>query len=313
VSKRPLPPDHPSRKRQQASDKKSGPVQNVRPPVTVPTDRPSPFQPKPPVTGGQQTRDVLGPDDRRAVFNTANRPACSVCALLITFPQPRVQGEVVCGTGALIGRRTLATAGHNLFDHSRGGFATEVRVFPGRTVINDNGLRVVNPFREQAIGSTSFKILSEWQNSASPNHDCGLVVLPAPFVHSGDGLQADPVRYAAPPDDQLIGQPSFVVGYSLAHPQTQEGNQIAAAGLDLLPVMWSNRNNIIDATSRKLSYLMDTDGGTSGAPVLLPSGGEHFLVAIHTEGNGTHNSGVRIHDELFGWFNQVRQEINDVT
>ncbi len=71
---------------------------------------------------------VIGADDRVRVTNVTAFPWRVICSLQIRAQD----GSRWIGTGWLIGRRTLITAGHCVYIHDRGGWATRIEVIPGR-------------------------------------------------------------------------------------------------------------------------------------------------------------------------------------
>ena len=76
---------------------------------------------------GASIAQVVGPDDRVVVGNTAVFPWSTHCKLYMTFPN----GDTMIGSGTLIGPRTVITAGHCVYSHDKGGWATEIEVIPG--------------------------------------------------------------------------------------------------------------------------------------------------------------------------------------
>lgn len=71
---------------------------------------------------------VIGDDDRREVTVTKQYPWRCICSLLITA----ADGSNWIGTGWLVGPRVLLTAGHCVYIHTRGGWAEQIEVIPGR-------------------------------------------------------------------------------------------------------------------------------------------------------------------------------------
>ena len=62
-------------------------------------------------------------------------------------------------------------------------------------------------------------------------------------------------------------------------------------------LMWTQKGKITGDSNYRLSYKIDTYGGQSGSPIYQPS--NYREVGIHTTGNSSANSGVKISDRLF--------------
>lgn len=61
--------------------------------------------------------------------------------------------------------------------------------------------------------------------------------------------------------------------------------------------MWTQKGKITDDSNYRLNYKIDTYGGQSGSPIYQPS--NYRVVGIHTTGNSSTNSGVKVSDRLF--------------
>lgn len=280
----------------------------------LPSNRPT-HSPGSPPGGRFQPKDILppGPDRRTYVFDTIYNPACAVCSLVLDMPG----GVQFGGTGFLIGRRTLVTAGHVLDDPQR-GIAFRATVVPGRRLILGPPPRVDAPFGEASqIGPDCFRISPRWANGKDTNFDYAAILLPQNIVFQDRYGLVAPVPYYSADDSVLLNKLVYNYGYpSNPIPNNAEGNaMIAAIGGEPpeMSTMWMNAGPVTDSTDYRLFYDLDTSEGQSGSPILYWDNGDkrYYAVGIHTEGRVSVNGAVRVTDDLFAQFRAWRQENND--
>jgi glutamyl endopeptidase len=221
--------------------------------------------------GGMHPMTVLGADGRVQVNATTSFPYRAIAYLRITFPN----GGVGSCTGALISSRTIATAGHCVYNASYGGWATSIIAYPGR-----NGSYA--PYGS-AYATQIFSV-SGWTSSGNRDYDYGAIRLSSPLGntvgwfgfrwHSSDSsFQNISVRTSGYPGDK----PSAT--------------------------MWTMADYIRIVYPRRFYYAMDTYGGQSGSPVYhyYSSSCSTCMVAIHAYGADStgYNSGTRIVEAVF--------------
>src|SRR5262245_63657389 len=119
---------------------------------------------------------VVGPRDSRVhEINTTRFPWNTICYLGRDFGDGVWRG---C-TGALIGRRTVLTAGHCLFNHRTRKAPERIRISPGR-VDRDQ-------FPYGSVVASEYFVPRRYVNSRFPNiadrrnFDYGVIVLPRAF------------------------------------------------------------------------------------------------------------------------------------
>lgn len=81
------------------------------------------------------TQTIFGGDNRIQVTNTNSYPWSAVGRIEVTFPHESAPGRNDVnryGSGAMIDSFHFLTAGHLLYDHDRGGWATSVKVSMGQ-------------------------------------------------------------------------------------------------------------------------------------------------------------------------------------
>ncbi len=98
------------------------------------------------------------------INNPQNYPACVNCKIYITFPS----GWTYHGSAALIDDNFILTAGHCVYSHSDGGWATAIEVIPGY----ENGSR---PYG--TAWATNLYSWTGWTVNQDFDHDMGVVRL----------------------------------------------------------------------------------------------------------------------------------------
>lgn len=220
---------------------------------------------------------VIGADDRVRVTNVTAFPWRVICSLQITAQD----GSRWIGTGWLIGRRTLITAGHCVYIHDRGGWASRIEVIPGRNAAD-------RPFG--SFMATSFRSVLGWTQKQLRTHDYAAIILPEDCTY---GDQLGYFGLANLSDAALSNKTVNLSGYPGDKPP---GTQ------------WFHSRQLSSVTPTVLTYEIDTAGGQSGAPVWQLRNGQRHAVAIHTNGSPTGNSATRINTVVYNNLLQWRGE-----
>jgi glutamyl endopeptidase len=218
---------------------------------------------------------IIGADTRTRVNPTTVFPARAIA--LVTF------NGGFC-TGWLIGKDTVATAGHCVHSGGSGGnWRTNVRVYPGR-----NG-------SSAPYGSCTAKKLNSvtgWISSADERYDYGTIKLSC-TIGNTTGWFGFFWQSAT-----LTGLPTTVAGYPDDKPLTQ----------------WKATGSVAVTQERQVFYKNDTRPGQSGSPIYYNrSGCGTCSMGIHAYGvhgaspHNTNNHGTRItkavFDNLVAWKN----------
>jgi V8-like Glu-specific endopeptidase len=225
----------------------------------------------------QQIEVIIGKDDRVQIKNTKVAPWKRICHLQIEA----ANGRKYSGTGALIGRRTIATAGHCVFIHGGGGWAKSITVTPGR-----NGAAM--PF-----GSCkAIKLMSVrgWTAMHKREYDYGAIIVPPNCIKM---------------------QPPSAFGFANLSDAAIKGKKLNLAGYPgdkPVGTMWYHGLKAKSVTPQTLIYDIDTVGGQSGSPVWLKSAGKRVMVGIHTNGALSGNSATRISKRVFENLSKWRNE-----
>jgi len=227
-----------------------------------------------PATAPIGRESIIGPDERVRVANTRAFPYRAIA--LVTFEGSRC-------TGWLIGRDTVATAGHCVHTGGPGGRwyrTASFRVYPGR----DGGARPYGACTARTLYSNT-----AWTDRGDSNYDYGAIKLNCTV-----GARTGSFGYYWS-GGSLAGLHVEVSGYPGDKPLTQ----------------WRSAGTIEISRTHELFYANDTVGGQSGAPVYSNKAGCGICAAaVHAYGTygrfpyNSYNHGVRITKSVFAQFQQ---------
>lgn len=181
-------------------------------------------------------------------------------------------GEGYLCTGFLIGKDTVATAGHCVHEGGGGSWSRDVRFYPA---FNAGAA----PYG--SCGARKLYAVAQWTEQGSPSHDFGAVKLNCDI-----GLTTGWLGFYAAAGSQA-GLSVLLMGYPGDKPTG---------------TLWGGGGDIVDDEGRRTRYAVDTADGQSGAPVIEADRGPSradcwgtCAVAIHAYGaqDGS-NSGTRI-------------------
>lgn len=200
---------------------------------------------------------------REQVTNTESEPFSSICQIMATAPT----GEQFYGSGWIVGRRTVITAGHVVYVRGS-GWMREITVYPG---VNGKGFVPVQ-FPGSAWNTTDQFCTSTIADAvAAEPYDFGVIQIDGDFT----GMAA-PLPFNAYSAAELTGETASVIGYPTNEPW---GTQ------------WGDTDKIIAVESGQLRYNITTTAGDSGSPVYARFG---QVVGIHNYGDTDCNLGTWI-------------------
>ncbi len=232
----------------------------------------------------EQLEVIIGTDDRIRIKNTTAIPWRRICQLTIRARN----GAQYVGTGFMIGRRTIITAGHCVYIHSAGGWPAYIDVSPGRNA-------AARPFG--TVRAIQYRSVAGWVNGKSRNYDYGAIILPANTPSNVQSLGGFGFGYW--PNNLLRQRMVNLSGYP------GDGGR---SGPDRAPgSQWWMARRIQSVSSRFFSYDIDTVGGQSGSPVWTVINGQRIALGIHTNGFVGGNSATRITKPVFDNLQAWRQ------
>ncbi len=206
------------------------------------------------------------------IHNTSVVPWRCICHLEITYGS----GRQALGSGWLSGPDTVITAGHNVFSAEGDGWATGIRVVPGR---NSD----LAPYDETY--ARRIDALPGWVDSQGQERAFDLGV-----IKTGDAS----IGYRT----GWFGHAVFTDG-DFAHSQL-----IQSAGYPAITkpfaTQWYDAGRVTDFSAEFLAYRIDTEPGQSGSPIFFTNNeGQRWVVATHVYGRNSANLGRRITDRIF--------------
>lgn len=212
----------------------------------------------------RNARTILGADNRYRVTNTTAFPNRAVGHIEATFPN----GSISRGTAAMVGKNVALTAGHCLYNKSRGGWASKVIYYPGR---NGNALPYGSYRGRKFISSQTYlstgNIAYDWGVIRFDSNPGG--------KHGYFGFQTS--------EANQTGKNLYTRGYPGDKPY---GTMYGCAGI----LKGYNSNKL------RMFYTLDTAGGQSGSPVYDSN---QTIYAVHTHSGSTQNVGRRIDKTLY--------------
>ena len=238
---------------------------------------------------------VFAPDDRSLISfpSTLTFPWSSICKLLITAND----GTKWMGSGSIIGPGQdghgyhVLTAGHCLYDHDHGGWATSVIVIPGYDGAQTEVYKA-KPFYQAFV--TGARTYTGWTTYADHRYDLAVCTLDR---NIGDftGWMG---RATYPSDDPIYTGVLNTAGYPS---DLDEG---------LRMYYDSDMGRVADEYNHW--YYMDTYGGQSGSPVwhINSTTSERNILTVHAygdDGSGS-NHGTRLnqakYDNINTWLSE---------
>jgi V8-like Glu-specific endopeptidase len=193
---------------------------------------------------------IFGNDNRSRVADTTKFPWSAIGQVVADYGD-----ELHVGTGALIGNKTVLTAGHVIYDDLR-GWPDSIMFIPGR---NDS----IVPFgRAHAI---DWVVPDEWI-AGNGDYDIGLIVLDREV-----GRQTGYLQLAIKPDSFFASQALESAGYPSDLPSSQVNKGDA---------MYSVTGPSIGIDGKMILERITTEHGQSGAPVWFMSGGSPAVVGV---------------------------------
>lgn len=211
-----------------------------------------------------KTKAILAADNRVRVTNTTAWPNSVHGHVVITYPDKKQY----IGSGTMVNKHHVLTAGHVVFSKANGGWATSVQFNAAQ---NDGTLPFGSAF---ATNLVSFK---GWTDSQLRDYDTGMLILDRDL-----GKWTGWMGLITTSDGNLSNHQITVAGY----PGDKGGQQL-----------WSATAPIVSVAGHQIGYDAYTKGGDSGAGVygLWQGINLEHVCADHVAGpNGIPNTGSRL-------------------
>lgn len=219
---------------------------------------------------------IIGTDDRVRVTVPSAWPWQVHGHMEMQFPN----GQWYIGSGTMVNRHHILTAGHCVYSKSDGGWATTIRFCPAQDESN------------QPFGAfTAVRLLSVtgWTSNQDSDWDMGMLILGADAGNQTGWFGV--VTFGS--DSSLQNARVNVTGY----PGDKGGRQ-----------MWTMADVVKRLTAERFFYQIDTAGGQSGSGVwgVFPGQQGEKVAGIHTTGSSSENGTTRISrskfDRIVQWF-----------
>ncbi|HBE71252.1 MAG TPA: hypothetical protein DDW52_24155 [Planctomycetaceae bacterium] len=236
-----------------------------------------------------QAKSVCDNDQRLRIDLSSPTPRTgrshvATCSLRRLWPD----GSRTDATGFFVAPRLVLTAGHCVYNPTRGGWASRVEVIPAANGITSG--RVNTPFGSQTVLQIDLRATDRWINQGNAEFDIGAVRLPNRILFNGinAGRTRSPV-FTFLQRDRWGDVSVEIPQYPADKPALTQWWINTANGTCRIP---HPRNN-----PRTLTHTLDTAGGSSGSPIMVGGGDSAFVTlvyGIHTRGGcpASTNSGV---------------------
>lgn len=219
-------------------------------------------------TANNTSRSIIGKDDRDIITDTDASPYAAIAYLSISYSC----GCGATGTGFMISKNCMLTAGHCIICTDHGNEASSITAWFGYKSSSDYLLR------KTATPNDSVIYHDPNYTGSQKNYDYGYVVF-----NTNVGNTTGWFGMASRNDSTLDGMNINVTGYRYG-------------------VMYDCVGEITSVTNKRIKYDADTEPGQSGSPVYFnDSTYGNLAVGIHTTGTDVlnwKNSGWRITSEF---------------
>lgn len=228
---------------------------------------------------------VVGTDNRAQVTNTKTTPFNAVCRIEVSWPSPH---KATFGTGSFVGKRVVMTSAHVIYDRTRGGWATSVRVVPGKN-------------------SSS----SQPEPYGAATH----YTLYAPDTYTRDGSEASDIGWIILRDTTLWNRVGYAFGYGTLSDSTMKTVNLNTAGYASdkpYGTMWREYNTKDQKLvgTGMITHYFDSFGGSSGMPLYEASSSSRYVRSVHRGGGSDNasNRAVRITSTWKTWTDDFKKQ-----
>lgn len=228
-------------------------------------------------SGGISPNAYIGEDESYEILDTYNMPYKAVCNLVTHWDKngDGISDYTAGGTGCMVGRKVLLTAGHLIYKHD-GTKCVGIDVYPSQQ-------RYYTPYSYKAK-----KIFANprYEESFSNGKDWGIIILNGYAGDKTGWLDATNCNNV-----DMIGEEVSVIGY----PGGKDQNRVT---------MWRSDGKVVGQGNNFLRYDCDSTNGNSGSPVINSN---NQIVAVHSGGTeNVSNVGAKVINDLYGTISYMR-------
>jgi glutamyl endopeptidase len=228
-------------------------------------------------------------DGRTRVVDTTSNPYRFHGHLIIRFED----GKEAYGSGTIVGRHHVLTAGHNIFDAKR-GWARSIKFVPGK---NEG----ISPYGE--LNGTRIYTFNEWVKYRSVCHDMALITLDKSIGRE----TGKAILCLSTKGRDLLKEKIEVSGYPGDKNPSLDPTKWQ---------MWTMSGKVKEYDCHRIFYKIDSYKGQSGIGILMNHKDHYCLAGVHVRGeeNGNKlNSGVRLSntkmDNILEWIAETKHII----
>ncbi len=227
------------------------------------------------------SRQVFGDDDRIQITQTTSYPFNVIGQIW----SQNAKGEWSICSGTLIGKRTVITAAHCLYNHDSGGWLADYEFYPGLNGQSDAPYGMYG-FSDAYILEGYITNYQGYYGSVVP-WDLGILIL-----------------------DEPAGEKVGWLGYATYDPAYAfKANIVGYPGDEPTSTMWGTSCDVdpATATENNFSYLCDTFPGSSGSAVYEFDGQtkQRYIVGINIAETQSENIALRLNKPYFQWVDGI--------
>jgi V8-like Glu-specific endopeptidase len=226
-------------------------------------------------------------------------------------PSPGVVLTTRC-TATKVSPRLVLTAGHCLAPNSGGGrsWNHNRRWMPGADGV-DGVMNGRDPTPNVSRHSQWRYVTSQWWDYGWYSYDLGVMVLYDDTAEQNQ-LNCGIKWFGVYDDEYLLSDTVRIRGYPASENYLSVINDCAASPIshgECGGSQYLGIGEIIRTTVHQISYVIDTQEGTSGAPIYKTGGTQHDIVGVNSWSNTTsycESTGVRMRQSKIDWMNSIK-------
>jgi len=210
---------------------------------------------------------IIGSDNRTTINSRHATPYSAICYLVISWPN----GASGTATGFVVGYKTIATAGHCVYDKACGGWASSIKIY-----YYANGNSTQKSMYASSLASTQGYVYSD-----DSNYDYGVITTSSEIGKSTKMYKMLERDWISSDLTSTI----TIAGYRAN-------------------VLYSMYGSIASAGTYKIYTQIDTEPGQSGCPYYRKRNGYYEAIGIHNGSSGSsQNVGIKIRKSIYDYYN----------